>query len=525
MTKLYKSLIAIALSFMCAFVAIGYAAVTTELEISGTATIAPVDGIIITDVTVEGGMVDSFSSSKVFPTNVQSSLSGSTGDTVTYKITAHNYSKDKTFVYKGTLWTTEFNGLVDISVVDSNRTTSLPIPAGSAYIGTPIAPGEDFVFYATYTLKTNCTNTNFVVNYEFIEPIYTVTYLNNNEVYAVDYIVDNSGAYDVRSDSPTVSGEKFNAWVNAAGNKVTTIPKDNENNYTLSATWKNKFLISFVDSDGTVLYQEYFVQGATSISEDGQKKVDTILGTLQDNASDGMIVTWEDYNLSSATGNVTVRAVYEYNGVLNISPVDEDGDGIIDYYEVLPVDTLDSGVIKDGKLTIPGNINGLDVKVVNRVTNTGGGSNWNNYAESIEIIIVEEGVVSLEDTYSEDTDNSLAYTPNLKKVYLPSTLEYMGKNTFSRNYGDDKKAITIVYNGTITMWESVMNASVYNQGGLFGIGSAYWYGGLQSGTKVICTDGYFLYDGNDWDMYYQPNMTETSEFNGELKKSGLQPHH
>ena len=76
--------------------------------------------------------------------------------------------------------------------------------------------------------------------------------------------------------------------------------------------------------------------------------------------------------------------------------------------------------------------------------------------------------------------NSLAYTKDLDTVKLPSTITKLGKNTFSRNTGDDKKVLTIEFNGTKDEWKAIVANSASD-----------WHNGLKTGSVVKCTDGYF----------------------------------
>lgn len=94
MTKLYRSLIAIALSFMCAFVTIGYAAVTTELAINGTATIAAPDGVIITKVEVVDTSTGEVISSGHFQDILSSKIEVTGDQSVTFRVTVQNFSNE-----------------------------------------------------------------------------------------------------------------------------------------------------------------------------------------------------------------------------------------------------------------------------------------------------------------------------------------------------------------------------------------------------------------------------------------------
>ena len=97
------------------------------------------------------------------------------------------------------------------------------------------------------------------------------------------------------------------------------------------------------------------------------------------------------------------------------------------------------------------------------------------YEKTVTKITIEENVERLE-------WNSLAWTPNLGEVNLPNSLKYMDKNVFSRNdiFGNDKKKLTIHFNGTMREWKDILANS-----------SSDWDGGLKEGTSIHCTDGYF----------------------------------
>jgi hypothetical protein len=130
----------------------------------------------------------------------------------------------------------------------------------------------------------------------------------------------------------------------------------------------------------------------------------------------------------------------------------------------------------DETTIIPGYFNGLPVKVVDKLY-----KNEDNfdYGAGVQTIIIQEGVEELK-------GNSLAYTKDLDVVKLPSTITTLGKNTFSRNFGDDKKVLQIIYNGTGDDFKKVMDNSVESTGFL---SADLWYGGLKVNSTVECTDG------------------------------------
>ena len=483
-----KVALIMAFSFIFLFICVGYAALTDTLSITGTAIAEEpdYDDIVIKSVAVVSSTATAQDSARVLPTNVKSTITGSSGQKIVYKITAHNYSESVTYIFAGASSSNEFSSVSSKLTISPSTDSANAHPltndiSRTHYSGTPIAPGEEFVFYATYTLTGNISAGEILVNYNFKPVIYTVTYLNNNQTYAVDCITDNSKAYAVRADRPQNGSLSFAGWMNANAIIINSFPAGNTNDYTLSAKWDKVYLIIFADADGTVLYEEQFTDSSTKLSDAGQAIVNAKLAELNERAAkEHLSVTWSSYNIASATSDITVKAIYNYSGYLNLVPVyNQPDDGIVDSYEVDPVDNLSNFISDTKTVEVPGFVGGVPVLKIDRITNTAGSSDWNNYEEAIETIVVGEGVEVL-------SHNSLSYTPNLKNVYLPSTITEMGKNTFSRNdlFGNDKKVITIHFDGTKAEWKALLSKSNSN-----------WDGGLKKGSIVQCSDGYFQLEG------------------------------
>lgn len=466
-----KALLGIMLSFMCIFTCVGYAAISGSMYIDGQVQARPpvYTDLVITDIVVCSGENVVQKTSRVVPTNVRSTFTGKAGDTVTYQITAHNYSESTTYVYSGITYDDSYSSVVNnmsINVsADQAGSSVIPVSKEENYIqGTPVAPGEEIVFYATYTLNADITAREVMINYKFLPVHYTITYLNDNAVYAVDCITDNTKVYDVKSNGPDKDGKRFAGWVNASAQHVLSYPAENTTSYTLSATWDNLYLIIFVDNDGNVIYQETFVKGQKSISSEGQAIVNAKLAEFAAQTDEDMAVSWSSYTLNNAE-DVIVRPVYTYNGNLNYVPIDSNGDGIIDYYQVEAVSVLDETT------KIRGQFMGLQVKTVEKLYKN---ENNTDYGSGVKVIEIGEGVENI-------NRNALAYTSDLTTVKLPSTIKELGKNVFSRNYRDDIKKLNIEFNGTMAEWKAIAKHED-------------WHNGLADGTRVICTDGYFELD-------------------------------
>ena len=309
---------------------------------------------------------------------------------------------------------------------------------------------------------------------EFVYPLFTVTYMVGEDVFLTEGHFDESANYTVIG-APN-GNPNFKQWVNANGVAVTSIPKSNRNDYTLYATWLNKYTINFIDTNGSLIYGEEFTEGASGISGKGQAIVDKWLADEnQIENANHIYVTWSDYDVKGARADIIVRPVYDYKGYLSMEPVyEEPDDGVVDYYKVVAVDDLPAEVV------VPGSVGSVPVKVVYRITNVDGEDDWDNFEKNVTKITIEENIERLE-------WNALAWTPNLAEVNLPNSLKYMDKNVFSRNIalggfgkGDDKKVLTINFNGTRQEWKDILANS-----------NSDWAGGLKEGTVVNCSDGYF----------------------------------
>lgn len=325
-----------------------------------------------------------------------------------------------------------------------------------------------------------------VINYR-----YSITYINDYEVLAIRYITEEDiakeGTIKTQNDaaqhlvemwaSTNIKGTwKFGGWMNAGSTKVTEIRADNTKNIVLYPYFNKPYTARFVDQQGNVIAWCLFHEEDLTKLDSTKALAEAALpdpGELFEldywevNAN-GSKVQYNKNNFKNYTYDVTIYPVYRYTGNLKLTPVDENSDGTIDYYQVDAVGELEKTT------TIPGYVNGVPVKVINKLYEND--NSW-DYGAGVETVIVQEGVEEL-------ARNSLGYTQDLTVVKLPSTLTKLGKNTFSRNlwynvFGDtDTKTLTIEYNGTKADWDKVVAQS-----------DSEWANGLKKGTTVKCTDG------------------------------------
>ena len=315
-----------------------------------------------------------------------------------------------------------------------------------------------------------------VINYR-----YSITYVNDYEVLAIKYITEDGAvktANDVAANLVVDWANKnigegkfaFGGWMNAGSTKVETISADNDHNIVLYPYFNKPYTARFVDQQGNVVAWCLFhaedlkkldVAKATAEAALPNPGELFVLDYWEVNAN-GSKVQYNENNFKNYTYDVTIYPVYRYTGNLKLTPVDEDSDGTIDYYKVEAVDVLDETTV------IPGYVNGVPVTLVEKLYKND--NNW-DFGSGVKTIIIEEGVEEL-------AHNSLGYTADLTTVKLPSTLKKLNKNAFSRNTGDDKKVLTIEFNGTKAEWDKIVASS-----------DKHWTGGLLVGTTVVCSDG------------------------------------
>ena len=322
-----------------------------------------------------------------------------------------------------------------------------------------------------------------VVNYR-----YSITYVNDYEVLAVKYVTS-AGAVNTENAAAkhlvelwaaeNITGTwEFGGWMNAGSTKLTQIDANNTKNIVLYPYFNKPYTARFVDQQGNVVAWCFFHKEDLSKLDATRLDAEAALPDpgnqfkltweVHINKTENGYPTYNLNNFANYTQDVTVYPVYTYTGKLKLTPIDNENDGIIDYYQVDAIDVLDETTI------IPGYVNGIPVKVVNKLYKND--NNW-DFGSGVKTVIIEEGVEEL-------LRNSLGYTNDLTTVKLPSTLKSIGKNAFSRNlwynvFGDkDTKVLSIEYNGTKADWDALIANS-----------DSEWANGLKKGTTAKCTDG------------------------------------
>ena len=152
------------------------------------------------------------------------------------------------------------------------------------------------------------------------EAKYAITYMVGEEIFDVDYVVDNSVPYGDFLKFEGDDADKYN-WVDINGNQYTNggdnkIPAGNTDVIILYRNTISVNMIRFVDKDGYVIHEQPFTAGKYK----GDKNKDEECKAFYDEEInepavpqvDGYIGTWPVYWtwLRDATGDVTIHPVY-----------------------------------------------------------------------------------------------------------------------------------------------------------------------------------------------------------------------
>lgn len=309
---------------------------------------------------------------------------------------------------------------------------------------------------------------------------FTVSYYNNESILLKQYDVFSNSTHTLQDPAAVgleiPNDSEFLYWTYANGNQVTATTFTSTINLFALLSVMDTYTVRFMDAKGEILLAaEPFIKGKTNTNEiitptapdlgDMDLEFDGwMVGT------DSGLVAWESYDLKNATKDVVVYANYIYSGSLGLEGIDQNGDGVVDYYQLNAVDSLPADV------KIPGDINGIPVTIITDLAN--------GLAGNVQTIVIEDGVEII-------NPDAFAWTPNLTYVKIPASVQSVGSGTFANSLGGglsdifgSGKIITIEYDGTWNEW--------------LGIAESGWDSGLAAGTRIVCTDGTYEKNGRSW---------------------------
>ena len=377
----------------------------------------------------------------VWPTTIKSKIGGSKGQKVVYKVTAVNRAESGKYYY--------------ISADSSNSNVDVVVSWNSDGIGYyPIkaAPGEEIEFYVIYTLKSNISQSELTVDFNFEVYAYTVTYVNDSQILYVDYVTEEESK-NVRTlqgeniiTNPPQGNYEFDYWMNAGSTEVKNIPARNTDDYILYPSYVNLYTASFVDQVGNVLAWDHFTNNNYSnIISLGNT---TVPPTVEECAFDywqvrvtknGTTTTTKLSEYKFADGvDITIYPVYTYHGDVNLIPVDNNRDGITDEYHV------------------------------------GGYSNPNGQS-LVEIPNYVNG-----NPITEIVANAFSSYDGVHSIIIPKEVTYIANNAFAEKWGtvDSGETITIYYSGSYEEWMT--------REGNF---NSNWESGISSSTRIFFLNG------------------------------------
>ena len=180
-----KAMLCISLSLMCLFTCIGYAALSSDLQIQGTAKIDIPEGLFIVGIKTKGtNNTDvntvSYIEHSTTVNSIVSRKSNNSGS-VTYEITILN-NTDREYAYRGLYYMSTYGNNSYVS--ESKANNKLAVETSIAK-GTIVAPKEKLTFQATYTIGKNISsslsldtllNFQFGINVDSIDQAYDIVH-------------------------------------------------------------------------------------------------------------------------------------------------------------------------------------------------------------------------------------------------------------------------------------------------------------------------------------------------------------
>ena len=259
MTKRMLIVLCVALSFMCAFISVGYAALTDTFNIMGHAEIEIPYGLFITSIEpLSDSNLDVMDVSHVqYSTTVECSLSkvysyNGTNGSVTYEITVFN-NTTREYAFRGLYYQ---DGTYNNNMIENyNGSNSIGVITHFPN-GKKVAPGNSLTFHVTYNLGTGLYPYNTyktLINYQFGINV-------DSEAEAVDVVHDKF--LDILNTTST-----YETLVDVLDNK-----------YDGSQEWTSNYVGNVGDatSDDALAVNTLFA-GQLQLVIDGQTKPATVL--------------------------------------------------------------------------------------------------------------------------------------------------------------------------------------------------------------------------------------------------------
>ena len=325
---------------------------------------------------------------------------------------------------------------------------------------------------------------------------YTVTYKDGDKTIKVDFVEDNKVAYTVDDGNYKVGNLAPDHWIDANGNRISTIAAGNKQNYVLTPVWPDHFVINFLDHDNTVLYSENFKKNESHDLD--EEAIDKVLSEVQNrvDATEKIIkVDWasmpsaEDF--ASKTDSFSVQVTYSLANLdVKLVPVYKSTDST----EVVAYEIAKTGASNAEDVIVP------------------------EFIGNVPVVKITAGTF---EQYSQ-----------LESIMIPGTLTEIGSNAFENGPSTilgfetgGRNDVTIYYSGKPEDWRRYMDLRYeednktksnkyddYNGG--FGnhdnkttILVNSWDNGLKEGSRIFFVDknGKVIEDAGYWELYKEGN--------------------
>lgn len=311
---------------------------------------------------------------------------------------------------------------------------------------------------------------------------YTIQYINDNKVLVETFVENNTSEFKLSGDTNEAKAQTdvvawlgtqgyaedeiaFGGWENAGSTRVTAVPAGNTENIKLFPYFNSPYTARFVDQNGNVLAwclfhsekpdRETLIEN-TKLAAESKLTFDEgfSLDKWEVHVTDenGNTTSKTDYSASyvgSLSTDVTIYPVFKFNGDVNLIPVDEDGDGDTDYYQVggYGANTGEQELVE-----IPAYVNGVPVTTINA------------------------------DAFSSYDD--------LHSVRIPGTITTINAQSFTADdpdkWGTQRDTITIYYEGDPAVWKTAMEQ--YNKDDYSGMLKSSWDNAMGDGSRVFFLD-------------------------------------
>ena len=320
-------------------------------------------------------------------------------------------------------------------------------------------PTHDGVTVVTYKYKVEFINKG--------ELLYTYYATNNDSVYTLPGKESDVAKLAVESMEQT--DIEFSHWINAGSTAVPSIPAGNIENYKVYPSFVDLYTATFVDQQGNILGYEFFAKGndGAAVKTKAQSitppEVEDCTFNQTDYANSWEVHYTNDdgtvtptklgiYDFTKADRDITIYPIYTYDGDVNLIPVDTDGDGATDYYQVGGY-TNPSG---QDLVRIPAEVNGIKVTEIN--------------------------------------ENAFSSYADLHSVVIPENVTMINNFAFAKEWGRnnwDGETITLYYEGSYEDWMKVEGDFAGDWDNGLGAGSRIFF--LNGGDTVDVSEGYLEY--------------------------------